>query len=75
MWAGWECEGKSLFSCPDRSIFTRPQGHEQLYYIFLPVCEGCYLTLIAEHVFVLGPAVPELTTLSCKGWLNPSALF
>lgn len=70
----WKREKKSLFSSTDCCIFTLPQGHEQVYYLFLPVCGGCYLTLIAARVFVLGPAVPQLTTLSCKRWINPSAL-
>lgn len=75
MAGGWTgCEGKAFFSSTDCCIFTLPQGRERVYYIFLPVCEGCYLTLIAERVFVLGPAAPELTTLSGKGWLNPLPL-
>lgn len=64
---------KSLFLHRLLHFFTLPQGQEQVYYVFLPVCGGCYLTLIASCVFVLGPAVPELTILSCEGWLNPSA--
>lgn len=58
---------KCLFPPPTAAFSLFPR--EQVYYIFLPVCGGCYLTLIASCVFVLGPAVPELTIN-----INPSAL-